>query len=1556
MFSAGGKMLKFLLSCRLAAVCFSMYVLLPLSGLGQTTVGIQPFGTYQSNSIDTISMFDLGVHITIPLYTHKARGRNMGVSVELRYDSLTTNTDNLYLGLNSGPWHLVSRTASGGTIQVSTPYGGDCSGMGSDGYYHDGTFTAYTYSFIDESGYSHPYAGISIDAENCGSGWSSTSLNEYPADGSGYYLSGNAQAATVTDPAGSKYSVAGGYSTITDSNGNFSTGTIAYPDDSGVSVSFTGGTFNYDQNGYPTSRNPTYLKYTDPSGNQQTITINYQTYTVLSSKQFMVDSIVYPDGSSYHFTYQQNPYGSGNLSSLASIQLPTGGVISYSYSNGAAPPSPWEFNTLTRTTSDGSTTYNKTVNQTSPMQTTTAISYADGSSQTINFVYLQVVGIDNLDYGPARALETKHIWQNASNSTVKTTMKCYNGATGDCTTTAVYLPLSQISTVTTLDSGQASKIVESYNASSLPIETDEFDYGSSTPTRKTITTYASLGNYISDRPQSVVVKDGNGTQVASTTFGYDEYSTASSGLSGLVAISGARGNQTSKHVWVNTTGGTLDTHWIYDDAGRMVGVQDPRGNWTQYGYNNQSCQTSVTPPSPSNGVSKSTSATCDPYDVLPQTFTDPNGVVTYHYYTAMLDPSEVVVKDSGGSKVSDVVYGYPSPTTMTTTVYTSASSSQQSMEVVDGFGRVASKTGPNGASVVTTYDTMGRVKSITNPYFSTSDATYGITSYLYDALGRTTYQCQPDDGGTNTSTCTHTSSYKSWTYYGNTTTSRDEGGKQWKRTDDALGRLTSIAEDPGSWNFITNYTYDTLNNLTRVDQWGASSNNSGNRVRTFTWDSLSRLLSASNPESGTTSFSYFSSGTTLCSGNPSLPCTKTNANSITTTYYYDELNRLHQAISPSRNYWYAYDAAQISNCGGLSGTFPVGRLTYVSNNVNAAEFFVYNALGQLTRQTNWTPSNGSVTANPVCAARDWSGNVTQLTYPDGRAVNQQFDSGGNLSSVSYNNWNGQYIGYNYMTSATYWADGAPATMANGNGLSTTWYRNKRMQPLETVVSNSGSTHLLDRQYCYGAIGVSGANCTGQSIGDNGNIFQLRDMLNGNNTQSFGYDNLNRLISFNNGTNSMQQTYTIDPWGNSIQSGTLSSGTSFSGATNNRDSSGTTGYDNAGNITTYNSYYNGTMTHHFAYDDDGEIINVDSGTSTYTYDASGNRVRKDSGGTWTEYIAFGGLTVAEKNGDGSWNDYIFGNGTRLAEASSVNALTPSSSTVYYHSDQIGSTRLTTDGSGSITSSNEFYPYGQGPQPTTQNHYLFSGKERDSESGLDYFGARYYTSGIGRFMSADWSAQAQPVPYAKLDDPQTLNLYAYVRNNPISLVDPDGHWIKPDGLFCFTLYCPEDGTNMGTNERNKATAEEKKRKAPKKYGSVVIKNGQSYETRICGNGECVSYVKEAGSFSTPTAEWKAGDRVLNLKDSGLQSGTVIMLADKDGHYPTGSSPKHAAEFVGFTKEGGIEVRDQWAARFDKNGNQTRPDQPVHTRILHDNQGRGNPIGDASQYYVVLIPVTK
>jgi len=80
-------------------------------------------------------------------------------------------------------------------------------------------------------------------------------------------------------------------------------------------------------------------------------------------------------------------------------------------------------------------------------------------------------------------------------------------------------------------------------------------------------------------------------------------------------------------------------------------------------------------------------------------------------------------------------------------------------------------------------------------------------------------------------------------------------------------------------------------------------------------------------------------------------------------------------------------------------------------------------------------------------------------------------------------------------------------------------------------------------------------------------------------------------------------------------------------------------------------------------------------------------------------------------------------------------------------------------------------------------IFTGKERDTESGLDYFGARYYASTMGRWMSPDWADKPEAVPYSSLDNPQSLNLYGYVLNNPLSHADADGHCCDPDDVINF-----------------------------------------------------------------------------------------------------------------------------------------------------------------------------
>jgi len=148
-------------------------------------------------------------------------------------------------------------------------------------------------------------------------------------------------------------------------------------------------------------------------------------------------------------------------------------------------------------------------------------------------------------------------------------------------------------------------------------------------------------------------------------------------------------------------------------------------------------------------------------------------------------------------------------------------------------------------------------------------------------------------------------------------------------------------------------------------------------------------------------------------------------------------------------------------------------------------------------------------------------------------------------------------------------------------------------------------------------------------------------------------------------------------------------------------------------------------------------------------------------------------VAESDLTGALkSEYVFFDGERVARRDGVNG---AGSVFYYISDHLKTASVVTDSAGTIKAESDYYPWGGELQLTANdsNHYKFTGKERDGETGLDYFGARYYSNGLGRFIMPDWAAKPAAVPYVDLDDPQSLNLYAYVRNRPSMAMDLDGH---------------------------------------------------------------------------------------------------------------------------------------------------------------------------------------
>jgi YD repeat-containing protein len=948
----------------------------------QTTVGIQPFGSYSNGGFDQISQSDLGIHVDIPLFQHKARGNGMGVNAHLVYDS------SYYGGYEAGDlgWRITLGAATSGTIVVNLTesdfyplpckdYAPRCTTTGYTNNYYD-------FAYIDSSGYSHGFSNATVMSVQCvgesplGCTNVNLSTGAYADDNSGYTLSVNPGIQnplpvlmTVTTPSGDVISYPyHAQQTRTDSNGN--TGVVnpiapAYwvdwaatlTDNTNVSETITGGAYPSLDHTKWTERHPLQVQYLDTSGNTQTIVINYTvqdvSYTCPSGFAFsqligLVSSIVYPDGSNYQFTYNQG-------GALASMQLPTGGTIAYpgnlglGSSCGLGLPA-----SLTRSTPDGNTTYTQTVNSTQlfgnyAATTTTNISYPDGGSEQIHFVQTALANAE-LSYDKY-SYETYHIWYSAQNTVMKSTMKCYNGASGDCTTTPVSLPITQIATTTTLDNGLTSKSVEFLNSGGLVTEVDEYDFGASAPSRKTTTVYANLGNNIANRPASVTVFDASGNTASTTTYGYDEVTpTATSSLPGHNAVTGARGNKTSQHAWLNTPSGTIDSHWTYDDAGQVVSARDPLQHLTQYGYDTatDSCRISTTPPTPSSGVSQATSATCDPNTGLPISTTDANGAITSYTYDALLRPHGISASLGGvlASSRTTSYSGSSVPVFIATAVVASPSPTQQSTTTLDGLGRPVKTITPSGANVDTTYNSMGYVQSVSNPYFTTSDPTYGLTSYSYDALGRKVQQTN-SDGSTQT-----------WVYSGNQVIFTDELGNQWQKTADGFGRLTKVLE-PNTLTqtpaMETDYSYDTLNNLLLVTQWGGANGTAGAITRSFSYDSLSRLLASSNPEAGSVGYTYDANS------NVSI---KTDARNVVTHYSYDELNRLFKK-------WYTNDA---------SGTL-YSCYSYDTSG---------NGVGRLAKE--WTQSSVCSTP-PTIPASPTSGvsTLSAITSYDamGRIVNEQ---------------------------------------------------------------------------------------------------------------------------------------------------------------------------------------------------------------------------------------------------------------------------------------------------------------------------------------------------------------------------------------------------------------------------------------------------------------------------------------------------------------------------------------------------------------------------------------
>jgi len=763
-------------------------------------------------------------------------------------------------------------------------------------------------------------------------------------------------------------------------------------------------------------------------------------------------SIILQNGDTYTFSYTPNDGDSTPMGEITSITLPTGGTISYAYggltnsSSGRVltsrtvydrtNESRWQYNYANMGESG-----NETVTVTDPYQNDTVYTctyYFNGSTYPPCYMTGEVAYSGSaLSQNPITTKTTAYTMfgPNYYQPTTETLQWNSSGATTETDTTwESFTPPVQSSVISL--GNVMSKVVYAYGSGThgALLSNTQYSY-----LHQGNTAYVSAN--ILDRPTLVSVYNSltasSSTLAAQTTTQYDVFS--QSAQSGLKSTTGTtqhdytnystattlRGLPTSVTKYTGPPASAITTYTNYNDLGKPTVTTDGRGYSTTYAYGTtgQNAFLISTTMPPTNSVAHIIPESHDVNTGLLLSKSDQNGnQTTYDAYDSLMRLLHVTRPTNMGSNLGGgtTTYSYPDPNHVDTVTTLDASRSSTTIVTMDGIGRKTSTSSTSDAicgalTVDTSYDLMGRVQSVSNPHCGSSLSTDGYTSYTYDAASRLTNKRNPDESSQN------------WSFNGNIITFSDETGRQWQHTYDAEDRLTSVLEPNGTSaigapSLETDYSYDTLGNLLRVDQWGGPHGSGNDHVRVFAYDAISRLLASNNPESasaanpaaqtcsGTTSGTHWT--TCYSYDNNSNLLAKTDNRGITINYSYDALNRIlgKTYTDSTPPITFSYDTSSITNSSNDIGELTQATVKTGSSTLAQTNTYGYDTMGRLLFEQQCTPANCASSPYQLGYTYDFAGKPLSGTFPSnvGAAgqpllLNYTYDSAERLLAAS-SNW------------------------------------------------------------------------------------------------------------------------------------------------------------------------------------------------------------------------------------------------------------------------------------------------------------------------------------------------------------------------------------------------------------------------------------------------------------------------------------------------------------------------------------------------------------------------